>query len=38
MLQTVPEQTRHLFPKNIVEKKVRTVSAQLIIAPEKSKL
>ncbi|MCI5121975.1 MAG: DUF1016 family protein, partial [Candidatus Electrothrix sp. AUS4] len=36
IIQTVPEQTRHLLPKNISEKKVRTVSAQLITTPPRT--
>jgi len=35
IVRTVPTQTRHLLPKTIVSEKVRTVSAQLAIAPEK---
>jgi predicted nuclease of restriction endonuclease-like (RecB) superfamily len=35
IVRTVPAQSRHLLPKTIDSQKVRTVSAQLAIAPEK---
>jgi hypothetical protein len=35
IVRTVPAQTRHLIPETIATEKVRTVSAQLGIAPEK---
>ena len=35
IVRTVPAQTRHLIPRDIDSQKVRTVSAQLAIAPEK---
>jgi predicted nuclease of restriction endonuclease-like (RecB) superfamily len=35
IVRTVPAQSRHLIPKTIDSQKVRTVSAQLLIAPEK---
>jgi hypothetical protein len=35
IVRTVPAQTRHLLPKDIDSQKVRTVSAQLAITPEK---
>jgi hypothetical protein len=35
IVRTVPAQSRHLIPETIDSKKVRTVSAQLAISPEK---
>jgi len=35
IVRTVPAQTRHLLPRTIASEKVRTVSTQLSIAPEK---
>jgi len=35
IVRTAPAQTRHLLPQTLVGEKVRTVSAQLGIAPEK---
>ncbi|MBW1706503.1 MAG: DUF1016 family protein [Deltaproteobacteria bacterium] len=35
IVRTVPAQSRHLLPETIDSQKVRTVSAQLAIAPEK---
>ena len=35
IVRTVPAQSRHLLPETIDSKKVRTVSAQLAISPEK---
>ena len=35
IVRTVPAQSRHLIPETIHSQKVRTVSAQLAIAPEK---
>jgi predicted nuclease of restriction endonuclease-like (RecB) superfamily len=35
IVRTVPAQSRHLLPETIDNQKVRTVSAQLVISPEK---
>lgn len=35
IVRTMPAQSRHLLPKTLDDEKVRTVSAQLAIAPEK---
>lgn len=35
IVRTVPAQSRHLLPRNIDSEKVRTVSAQLTVVPEK---